>query len=146
MSRQHQKWQSKTLESLEHKVWPALSETDQQDWLMVECYALRKKPIKDFSIENLRQMIEQDIGLEFLIPLAIDKLKEDITAQGDCYPGDLLNNILRSDPEYWKINKQYWNTVCELFEENKMRLQEAKVAAEIRKAWFNNFEIFRQIH
>lgn len=146
MNQQNQKWKNKTLESLEKKVWPELSEMDKQDWLIVECNALRKKPIKDFSIENLRQMIEQDIGLEFLIPFALEKLEKDIISKGDCYEGDLLNNVLRSDEEYWKTNKENWKAICKLFEKNKTRLKGTEVSADIRNKIFGNFKKFETIN
>lgn len=146
MNQQNQKWKNKTLESLEKRVWPELSEMDKQDWLMVECHALRKKPIKDFSIENLRQMIEQDIGLEFLIPFAIEKLEKDIIAMGECYEGDLLSNVLRSDEEYWKTNKGNWKAICKLFEKNKITLTGTEVSADIRNELFDNFKKFETIN
>jgi len=139
-------WKNKTLENLEKKVWPELSELDKQDWLMVECNKLRKKPIKNFSIENLREMIGQDIGLQFLIPLAIDNLKNDITIKGECYIGDLLNSVLKSETEYWEENKNNWHIICDLFEQNKTKLQEIKVSSDIRKEWFNSYDEFKNIN
>lgn len=139
-------WKNKTLESLEKKVWPELSELDKQDWLMVECNTLRKKPLKDFSIENLREMIGQDIGLEFLIPLAIDNLTNDITLKGECYIGDLLNAVLKSETEYWEENMNNWNIICALFEQNTTKLQKIKVSSDIRKEWFNSHNEFKKIN
>ena len=139
-------WKNKTLESLEKNIWPELSELDKQDWLMVECNALRKKPIKNFSIENLREMIGQDIGLDFLIPLAIDNLKNDITIKGECYIGDLLDNVLKSETEYWEGNKDNWRIICDLFEQNKSKLQEIKVSSDIRKEWFDSYDKFKKIY
>ena len=139
-------WKNKTLESLEKNIWPELSELDKQDWLMVECNALRKKPIKNFSIENLREMIGQDIGLDFLIPLAIDNLKNDITIKGECYIGDLLDNVLKSETEYWEGNKDNWRIICDLFEQNKSKLQEIKVSSDIRKEWFDSYDEFKKIN
>ena len=146
MKHQNQKWKNKTLESLEKKIWPELSEMDKQDWMIVECNALRKKPIKDFSIENLRQMVEQDIGLKYLVPLVIDELKKDITVKGDCYLGDLLNNILRSEKEYWETDKENWNIICVLFEQNRIKLKEIKVSSDIKNDWFNNYKEFKGIN
>jgi hypothetical protein len=47
-------------------------------------------------------MIGQDIGLEYLIPLALERLRADPYAEGDCYPGDLLVNVLGSDAGFWR--------------------------------------------
>ena len=35
--------------------------------LVKTCHTLRKKPLKDFTVEDLRIMIGQNIGLKYLI-------------------------------------------------------------------------------
>ncbi|MEL7500782.1 MAG: contact-dependent growth inhibition system immunity protein [Planctomycetota bacterium] len=79
-----------TLEELENKVWPAI---DFESHLVVTCHRLRKKPIEDFTTEDLRIMIGQNIGLQFLMPKAITVLEDDPLADGDFYLGDLLKNV-----------------------------------------------------
>ena len=110
---------NKTLEALEKNIWPSLSELDRQDTLIADCNDYRKIPLKNFTIENYRVLIGQDIGLEFLIPLAIEILKKDILAGGDCYPGDLLASIIRSEKDYWIENRKQWKAVSEIFEKNQ---------------------------
>ena len=131
-----------------------LEQLDQQDWgdpgydsyLVKTCHQLRKKPLKEFTTEDLRIMIGQNINLEFLIPLAIEKLKEDILAEGNYYEGDLLNNILNSEKQYWLSNKTNWQTVCKLFEQNSILLKQFDTTKEIKNSWFENFKIFTEIH
>jgi CDI immunity proteins len=139
-------WRDQTIERLEKDVWPALSDLDKQDWLIVECNALRKKPIKDFTLENLRQMIEQNMGLEFLIPVALEEIEKNILAHGDNYPGDLLMNLLTCEAMYWEQHKDHWNTVKTLFTENVGLLKHADTTWEIRKGWFDNFKLFSKIN
>ena len=91
-------WREKSLETLEKDSW---GEPDYDSHLVKTCHKLRKKPLKDFEIEDLRIMIGQNIGLKFLIPLALEKLRENILAEGDFYEGDLLNSVLTSDNEFW---------------------------------------------
>lgn len=73
--------------------------------LVSTCHRLRSKPIEDFTIEDLRIMIGQEIGLAHLMPRALEVLEHDPLAEGDDYPGDLLANVLscrkwlRSQPE-----------------------------------------------
>jgi hypothetical protein len=71
-------------------------------YVMGTCHRLRKKPIGEFSVEDLRIMIGQNIGLFFLVPLALDILEPDPLVEGDFYPGDLLCALLRADPGYWE--------------------------------------------
>lgn len=69
--------------------------------LVATIHKLRKKPLKDFSIEDLRICIGQQFFLQHLIPLAIQELERNPFAQGDFYPGDLLQNVINVNDEYW---------------------------------------------
>ena len=71
-------------------------------YLTGNCYRLRKKPIGEFSVEDLRIMIGQNIGLFFLVPIALDVLEREPLAQGDFYSGDLLCALVRADYGYWR--------------------------------------------
>ncbi len=82
-----------------------LTELESEDWgeppfpshLVTECHRLRKVPIGDFTTENLRIMIGQNIGLDHLIPMAIQVLRRDPLASGDFFEGDLLRSVIRSE-------------------------------------------------
>jgi hypothetical protein len=63
-------------------------------------------------------MIGQDFGLDYLIPLAIEKLKENILAEGDFYPGDLLKAVAGSKREFWETNPVYKEELEELIAGN----------------------------
>lgn len=82
----------KTLEQLEKDIWP---EPDYPSHLVTTCHRLRKVPIRDFTPEDFRIMIGQQIGLTYLLPPAIELLKAEPLAAGDFYPGDLLIAVLR---------------------------------------------------
>jgi hypothetical protein len=89
----------------------SLQELDGQDWgdgsffpshLVLTCHALRRKPLRDFTIEDLRIMIGQNFSLEYLVPLAIEHLQRDPFAAGDFYEGDLLASVLRVQSGFWQ--------------------------------------------
>jgi len=90
---------SKSIQQLEGKDW---GEPNFHAHLVRECHRLRRVPLCDFTVENLRIMIGQDIGLEYLVPLALERLQAEPYAQGDSYPGDLLVNVLGSDVGFWR--------------------------------------------
>jgi CDI immunity proteins len=98
----------KTIEEIEGKEYPMPSGVTN---LVKTIYNLKKKPLKDYSVEDLRVSIGQNIVLPYLIPLAIKKLKENILSEGNFYPCELLNNVLSSDRSFWVANIEYWNTV-----------------------------------
>jgi CDI immunity proteins len=59
-------------------------------------------------------MIGQQISLRFLIPRAIDVLRTNPLAEGNYYPGDLLNAVLGADKAYWHVNVEQWQMVDEM--------------------------------
>ena len=91
--------ESKTLQESESSDWgdPATGETP----MIQECLALRRKKLADLSKEDLRLAIGQKMGLKFLIPLAMRHLNQDPLSQGDLYPGDLLQSVLRVPLQIW---------------------------------------------
>lgn len=135
---------NKTLEQLDKQEWPK-PEVSDITYLVSTCYRLRKKPLKDFTTEDLRVMIGQNINLEYLVPLAIEQLKENILAEGHFYEGDLLNSVLTSEKEYWRKNKNNGKIICELFEQNEMRLKAFDTTKEIKHTWYENFEKFKKL-
>jgi hypothetical protein len=50
----------------------------------------------------LRITIGQNIGLEYLVPLALERLGDDPFAEGAYYPGDLLVSVLGAEALFWQ--------------------------------------------
>jgi hypothetical protein len=82
----------KSLQQLESQDW---GEPNFHSHLVTECHRLRRVPLREFTAENLRIMIGQDIGLSYLVPLALELLSTDPLTEGDFYKGDLLQSLLR---------------------------------------------------
>jgi hypothetical protein len=114
-------WREKSLENLEKDYW---TEPDYDSHLVKTCHQLRKKPLKDFEIEDLRIMIGQNIGLKFLIPLALEKLRQDILAEGDYYEGDLLRAVLTSEIEFWNLEPKLTKELEAIISDNEELLNE----------------------
>ncbi|MBL0764965.1 contact-dependent growth inhibition system immunity protein [Marivirga atlantica] len=92
--------------------------------LVKTCHRLRQKPLQDFDNEDLRIMIGQNIGLKYLIPMALETLKENVLAEGDLYEGDLLKSVLTSDKDFWKNESDYFEDLEKVIQENEQALQE----------------------
>ena len=58
-------------------------------------------PVNQLTTEDLRMLIGQQIGLKFLVPLALGTLEQDPLAAGDLYKGDLLHAVVRVPPAFW---------------------------------------------
>ncbi len=102
----------------------SLEELDGEDWgkppvpshLVRTCYSLRKKPLREFTAEDLRIKIGQNESLEYLIPIAIEALQKNPFIDGDYYEGALLNAILSVKKEFWDENIQLYNSVEEILQ------------------------------
>ncbi|GGK95996.1 contact-dependent growth inhibition system immunity protein [Mangrovihabitans endophyticus] len=95
---------SRTLEEIEDDYWgePPTDATR----LISTAYALHKQPIGALGVEGLRLLISQQIGLEALVPVALDQIERDPLAEGDFYPGDLLDALMRRVPEsHWQAHE-----------------------------------------
>ncbi len=101
-----------SLEQIENDYW---SEPEYNSYLVTTCHKLRKKRLYEFEVEDLRIMLGQDIGTKYLLPIAIEKLKQNPFAAGDFYDGDLLCSVARlpsdSFPKEKKI-RQYLINIC----------------------------------
>ena len=93
----------KTLQELEASNWEDPIVTSQLDQT---CLSLSRKPLKEFTVEDLRTMIERQLGLSFLVPLAIECLECNPFARGENHSGDLLLSVLRVNAEFWREHQQ----------------------------------------
>lgn len=109
-------WRQKTLENLEKDYW---RNKDYDSHLVRRCHELRKLPLNNFTTEDLRIMIGQQISLDYLIPLALEVLTIDLFAEGDFFEGDLLKNVLAIKTQFWDNNKYYWIMLYNLIKDRR---------------------------
>ena len=88
----------KSLQELEGRDW---GEPDYPSHLVSECHRLRRVPLADLTREDLRLLIGQEIGLGYLVPLALAHLAADPFAAGDFYAGDLLCAVVGAPDTFW---------------------------------------------
>lgn len=88
----------------------SLQEIEQDDWgeptredssLVRQCHHLRRKPLSEFTVQDLRIMIGQQISLPILVPLAVERLEANPLTEGNFYPGDLLAAVSQIDQTFW---------------------------------------------
>jgi hypothetical protein len=114
--------------------------------LVKTCHTLRKKPLKDFTVEDLRIMIGQNIGLKYLIPLAVNELDINILSEGDYYEGDLLSNVLSSDENYWRENENERNRILQIIKDGRKAVKEFDTTREIKRGLLHLIDKFTAIY
>ena len=87
-----------TIEELEGVSWgdPKKGETP----MIRRCLALRRTRLDDFTLDDLRLMLGQQIGVPILLPRAVKILIRDPLAEAG-YPGDLLYAVVRLPDTAW---------------------------------------------
>ena len=111
----------KTLTDLEGEAWEP---PNYQSHSVETIHRLRYKPIGDFSIEDLRITIGQQVGTRWLVPIAIERLMNDPLCEGDFYPGDLLNAVLKVDESYWMRHADARETMTVVVDRALKRLEQ----------------------
>jgi hypothetical protein len=94
----------KTLQELAGEDW---GEPTYPSSLVITCHRLRRKPVGDFTPADLETMVGQRIGLECLMPVALQVLIDDPLVMGDYYPGDLLRTVLRLPGAFWESHPAF---------------------------------------
>jgi hypothetical protein len=122
-------WRHKTIENLEKQDFGNPNEASTK--MVKRCLELCKVPLDKFTVEDLRLMIGQEFSLQYLIPLAIEHLQTNIFAEGDYYPGDLLNNVLSVDIKFWTANRDLWAKINELIKSNRSGIEETKISTTL---------------
>jgi hypothetical protein len=91
------------------------------------CHELRTKPLKDFTNEDLRLMIEQQVAPHVLVGLALRRLRADPLLASGRYHGDLLAAVLGVDSEYWvpRLDPEVaaWNLADGLYDRSGLEPQ-----------------------
>lgn len=82
-----------TLDELDPPAWP---DPEFQSGLVTRCHRLRRKSLDEFTAEDLRVMIGQQIAPNILLPLALEHLVNEPLASGDYYPGDLFVSCIKA--------------------------------------------------
>ncbi|MDN3582222.1 contact-dependent growth inhibition system immunity protein [Mucilaginibacter flavus] len=118
-------WRFKSLQNLEKIDVP--NSTAGASHLVKRSLTLLSTPLNKYTTEDLRLMIGQGLGLPYLVPLAIEKLGEDLFAEGDYYPGDLLSNVLNVGNSFWINNAELRSEVVNLIRHKKIELLESEI-------------------
>ena len=99
-------WQYKRLEELEKDKWP---DPGFRSRVITRVHELRRTPLNEFTIGDVRLMISQNQSLDYMVPKALEMLEVNLLAEGDFYEGDLAKSVLNIPLDFWDLNQAYRN-------------------------------------
>ncbi|MGC4979650.1 contact-dependent growth inhibition system immunity protein [Streptomyces sp. DT193] len=90
-----------SLEELEGLRWPAPPADTTP--MVRNVYELRRRPVATLEPHELARLIGQDVGLPWLLPLAVEILRDTASkqAEGGWFDDDLLYAVITRKPEVW---------------------------------------------
>lgn len=126
---------TKTVEQLENNYWAELDEYPTD--LVKRCHEYRRVPLNQMTVEQMRTLILQKIGVQYLLPKSMSILRENLLVEGDCYPGDLLYAVSRLTIDDWKNYEEYRKELLHLVEINYRELIEEMSGSQIEEVMLN---------
>lgn len=98
--------------------------SDQNSGTELRFYKLHNVPISELDIADVRFLIGQNEGLSYLVPIAIEALKEDLLFEAEYYEGDLLSVLLQINDTngFWKTHVDLKNDLLKIYTEQKAKL------------------------
>lgn len=123
-----------SIEQIEHDEW-AMPDPNKDcvSGLILKVHALRRKPLSDFTIEDIRLAIGQKLALSITLPMALEALANDILAEGDMYEGDLLNSVLNLSSEYWDEHAAHKETFIQILQKQETTISRSDITSSIKE-------------
>jgi hypothetical protein len=87
---------------------------DSPTSMMKMIHQTLRKPLEEYTNEDLRVLIGQEIALEYLVPIAINHLAENPFIKAGSYFGDLLSSVVRVNPSFWNAFPEYYWMILEI--------------------------------
>lgn len=114
---------NKSIVELENIVW---EDSDFGSYVVQTSQRAVKKPLNQLSLEEIRLLLSQKIGVPYVLPIAVAALEQDILQEVHYYEGDLLNIVLRLTEAFWRDAKEERNIVAQLVREHYSQIEEAE--------------------
>ncbi|GAA3882978.1 hypothetical protein GCM10022243_54480 [Saccharothrix violaceirubra] len=88
-----------SIEELDGERWPEPARDAPREIAVL--HALRRKPVRKLTAGDLRLLLLRDVGVEHVLPRAVDLLRVDPLVNGGHYDGDLLFAVVTRDHAVW---------------------------------------------
>ncbi len=79
--------------------------TESEAGFIQKIHAIRNKFLRDFTADEVRVCLVQDVGTVYLLPKALNLLETNPWIETEHYDGDLLNACINIDDQCWDLVK-----------------------------------------
>lgn len=123
---------NRSISELEGWKWKSAIPGEDHSYVTQRFYELHNRPVSDLDLSDIRFLIGQNSGLKYLVPLAIEKLKENLFVEVEYYPGDLFCSLLliNNEPNYWSEHSSYRQELITLYENQKKAISSLDITEE----------------
>lgn len=85
--------------------------------MIARIHAFLGLPLHEQTVESIRLLIGQDIGLDVLVPIAVRIIEQNPLASGDTYRGDLASTCMQVRADFWVNKPDLWHRLHSAFGE-----------------------------
>jgi len=111
----------KSIQELENDFWP-----DQKEYssgLIEKCHLYRKIKLKDLQIHQIITLLIQNIGSEYLMPLVLKRMDNDISEEDNFDGSSFLESLEFFSDEIFKINPELQSSTLDLVARKKSEIE-----------------------
>jgi hypothetical protein len=103
MKKLENNWRQKSLENLEKDIW---DKPTYDSHLVRRTFEIRKIPLTDLTNDDIAMMLRQQFSLEYIVPLAIDKLQECISNDNADSEDEIMEAVLKIPSSFWRVTSR----------------------------------------
>lgn len=92
---------------------------------------LAAKPMRRLDAGELLYILQHNLSLPLVAPLALDKLEGQPFLQAATYPGDLLIALMEADESFWREHRALWEQVILLLGAALQEMEQTREAQEL---------------
>lgn len=112
----------RSLEELSGKWKSEIPKEGYSSSIQLRTYKLYGQKLNEYGHDDIRFMIGQQVGLPYLVPIALHILQEDLLVDACYYEGDLLHALLVAPKAFWQNHLNLYSALCRMLLANKERL------------------------
>lgn len=113
--------------------------------IQLRSYKLYTTRISDYTTDDVRFMIIQQLGLKYLVPIALNYLKEDLLLETGYYEGDLLHSVLIIPKKFWEKNLILYSEVYKILLASRDVLTKLDPYYDADKKLIKDYNSFLQV-